>query len=137
MQDLNENQRAHAEQRLRENIIVWISTVRPDDRPHIVPVWFLWDNETVLIFSKPDQKIRNLKKNPRVMLALDDTRGGDDVIMIEGEATLLDPSEVDTTMPAYAEKYGELLKDMRWTPQSMAQDYTQPIRVKPARIMVA
>jgi PPOX class probable F420-dependent enzyme len=61
----------HALERLQNDIIIWLSTVRPDGRPHLVPVWFLWDGQTILIFSKPDQKIRNLRQNPAVMLGLD------------------------------------------------------------------
>ncbi len=39
----------HIEERLRSNEMVWLTTVRPDGRPHSVPVWFLWDGATVLI----------------------------------------------------------------------------------------
>ena len=43
--------------------------VRPDGAPHLVPIWFWWDGEAVLVFSKPDaQKVRNLRIQPRVML---------------------------------------------------------------------
>jgi len=31
----------HAEQRLRTNIIGWLTTVGSDGRPYIVPIWFL------------------------------------------------------------------------------------------------
>ena len=43
----------HAEQRLRTNIIGWLTTVGSDGRPYTVPVWFLWEGNTVLIFSQP------------------------------------------------------------------------------------
>ena len=45
--------------------------MRADGRPHLVPVWFLWDGETLLIFSEPEkQKVRNLRANGQVSLAL-------------------------------------------------------------------
>ncbi len=54
-------------------------------------VWFLWTGTDVLIFSKPhQQKIRNLRQNPHVILALDNTKQGVDPITLEGEAELLD-----------------------------------------------
>ena len=138
--DLSQPSHRHAAERLRNDYMMWLSTVRPDGRPHLVPVWFLWEEDpsnpgsgTILIFSKPDQKIRNLKQNNRVVVALDDTRDGADVLFIEGTARLLDPTEVDSTLPAYGQKYGAKLSSMGWTPESMAREYTEPIRITPTR----
>ena len=51
--------------------VVWLSTVRPDGLPHLVPTWFWWDGEALLVFSKPNAvKVRNLRANPRLMVAL-------------------------------------------------------------------
>ena len=124
----------HAEQRLRSNIIAWLTTVGSDGRPYTVPIWFLWDGNTVLMFSQPQkQKIRNLRKNARVTLALDDTKQGDDVVIVEGTAELLDNPEISVMLPAYVEKYGALIQDMGWTPESMAADYSLGIRVTPTK----
>jgi len=79
MLDLTNPKDAHRDERLRKDPIIWLSSVRPDGRPHLVPVWFLWYGETILIFSQPNaQKIRNLRQNTNVILALDDTKDGDD-----------------------------------------------------------
>src|SRR5207237_549436 len=103
-------------------------------RPSTVPVWFLWDGNTILIFSQPHkQKIRNLSKNARVTLALDDTKQGDNVVIIEGAAELLDDPEISVMLPAYIEKYGTLIQSMGWTPESMAADYSRAIRVTPIK----
>jgi len=124
----------HAEQRLRSNIIGWLTTVGSDGRPYTVPVWFLWDGNAVLIFSQPQkQKIRNLRKNARVTLALDDTKQGEDVVIVEGTAEVLDNPEISATLPAYVEKYGAMMQDMGSTPESMAADYSLGIRVTPTR----
>jgi PPOX class probable F420-dependent enzyme len=124
----------HAEQRLRSNIIAWLTTVGSDGRPYTVPIWFLWDGNTVLIFSQPQkQKIRNLRKNARVTLALDDTKQGEDVVIVEGTAELLDTPEISVMLPAYVEKYGAMIQDMGWTPESMAADYSLGIRVTPTK----
>ena len=107
----------HAEQRLRSNIIAWLTTVGSDGRPYTAPVWFLWDGNTILIFSQPQkQKIRNLRKNARVTLALDDTKQGDDVVIVEGTAELLDNPEISVMLPAYVAKYGALIQNMGWKP---------------------
>ena len=124
----------HAEQRLRTNIIGWLTTVGSDGRPYTVPVWFLWDGNTVLIFSQPQkQKIRNLRNNARVTLALDDTKEGEDVVIVEGTAELLENPEISVMLPEYVQKYGAMMQDMGWTPASMAADYSRGIRVTPTK----
>ena len=40
-----------AERRLREEAISWLTTVRADGQPQSVPVWFLWDGGSFLIYS--------------------------------------------------------------------------------------
>src|SRR5579863_5896105 len=106
MLDLSRPEYAHALERLRTNVILWLATVRPDGRPHVVAVWFLWDGDSVLIFSKPgQQKIRNLRQNPHVTLALDDTHDGEDVVVIEGTAELVDDFDLSAGVPAYTAKY--------------------------------
>lgn len=133
MLDLSNKQDAHIDQRLRENIIVWLSSVRPDGRPHTAAVWFLWDGSSILIFSQQNQKVRNLRQNPQVSLALDNTNDGDDVITIEGTAELLDNPAITTALAPYAEKYGELMKDLGWTAEQMSKSYSQAIRITPTR----
>ncbi len=119
---------------MRSNIIAWLTTVGSDGRPYTVPVWFLWEGNTILIFSQPHkQKIRNLRKNARVTLALDETKEGEDVVIVEGTAELLDNPEISVMLPAYVAKYGALIQDMGWTPASMAADYSRAIRVTPTK----
>jgi PPOX class probable F420-dependent enzyme len=111
-------------------------TVRPDGRPHAVVVWFLWDGESILIFSRPNnQKVRNLQHNSNVVLAKDNTHEGSDPITIEGIAALLKPGEVNTAQPGFVEKYGEHIKRIGYTLEEMAAEYSQPIRIIPTRVM--
>ena len=88
----------------------------------------------MLIFSQPQkQKIRNLRNNARVTLALDETKQGEDVVIVEGTAELLDNPDISVMLPAYVEKYGAMIQDMGWTPASMASDYSLGIRVTPTK----
>lgn len=134
--DLSKENDAHIDKRLRENIIVWLNSVRPDGRPHAVAVWYIWDGESVLIFSKPNnQKLRNIQQNPNVLLAIDDTHQGADPIAIEGTATLIQAGEVDVTLDAYVKKYGEHIKRIGYTPEQMAAEYSEGIRITPTRVL--
>lgn len=74
---------------LERQAVVWLSSIRPDGRPHIVPLWFLWDGESILVFSKPHaQKVRNLRADPRVMVAVGEPGVEFDVELIEAIAEL-------------------------------------------------
>src|SRR5262249_53936420 len=97
-------------------------------------VWFLWDGSTVLIFSQPQkQKVRNLRKNARVTLALDETKQGEDVVIVEGTAELFDNPEISALLPAYVEKYGALIQDMGYKTEALAAEFSQWIRVTPKK----
>jgi PPOX class probable F420-dependent enzyme len=129
---------AQVEHRLRNDPIVWFITVRPDGRPHVVPVWFFWDGETFLIGSRPNkQKLRNLRQNPNVMLALDGTGNlGDDVVVVEGTAELLNVTTLSIALPAFAEKYDVLVKSMEIDLPALMAEYSQPIRVTPTKFLL-
>jgi PPOX class probable F420-dependent enzyme len=134
--DSSDPQAAHIAERLRDAVILWLASVRPDGRPHLVPVWFLWEGETILIFSKPEnQKVRNIRQNPAVTVSLDETDEGDDVVVLEGAAELDGDPQLSTALPAYAAKYGSLIADLGWTPETMAKEYSQPIRITITRKM--
>ena len=134
--DLTKERDAHIDQRLHDDITIWLSTVRPDGRPHAVVVWFLWDGESILIFSQPKkQKLRNIQHNSNVLLAIDNTHAGSDPITIEGTATLLQPGETSTAQAAFIEKYGEHIKQIGYTPEQMAAAYSEAIRIIPKRVM--
>lgn len=122
--------------RLAAEPIIWLSTVRPDGRPHLVPVWFWWDGAAILIFSKPGaQKVNNLRHSPHAMLALDTADEGEDVVLLAGRAELLGAGAPQPTLPAYAAKYAALMARLGITPEAMAAEYTQAIRVLPERLV--
>ncbi len=134
--DLTQQRHAHIDQRLHNDEIVWLNSVRPDGRPHAVVVWFLWDGESVLIFSRPNnQKVRNIQHNPNVLLAVDNTNNGSDPITIEGTATLLAQDAVNPLLSTYVKKYDEGIKRIGFTPEQMAAEYSQAIRITPTRVM--
>ena len=135
MLDLTNPKHAHVDERLRTNHILWLGSVRPDGRPHLVYVWFLWDGKHIMIFSQPtSQKIRNVRYNPHVTLALDETREGEDMVILEGKAELLQDPTVNPTLPAYAAKYGSLLKRVGLTAEAMAYIYSQALLITPTRV---
>jgi PPOX class probable F420-dependent enzyme len=122
---------------LNTDPIAWLTTVRSSGQPDSVPVWFLWRDDEILIYSQPSQrKLKNLAENPRVSLVLDDTRGGGDVVRIEGRARTVDDHPAANDVPAYVRKYAPRIRSSFGTPKVFAQEYSVPIIVTPTRIHV-
>jgi PPOX class probable F420-dependent enzyme len=114
--------------------VVWLSSIRADGGPHIVPSWFAWDGESILVFSKPNAvKVRNVRTDRRVMLALGAADDNFDVELIEATAELV--AEATTTiMPdTFATKYAALADGSELTLDRFAATYSQPIRIHPRR----
>jgi PPOX class probable F420-dependent enzyme len=130
-------QNEHIVQRLQSNLIAWFISVRPDGRPHSIPVWFVWDGSYIIVFSQPEnQKIKNIRDNPNVALSLDNTGDdGGDVVTIEGTAQILTQQQLDLPVikSAYESKYREEIKDIGMTLDSFSDSYSQPIRITPTK----
>lgn len=71
-----------------------LSTVRADGRPHIAPVWFLLDGDEIVFNTGADTvKGRNLARDGRASLCVDDDRPPFSFAVLEGRAQLSDDLE--------------------------------------------
>lgn len=68
-----------------------VATVRADGRPHVTPVWFMLDGDD-LIFTTDETSVkgRDLTRDPRICLCVDDEIPPYAYVMVEGTATLSD-----------------------------------------------
>jgi len=66
-----------------------LATVRKDGRPHVVPVWFVMDGETI-IFTTGEHAVKaaNIRRDARISLCVDDDTPPFAYIIIEGTVTL-------------------------------------------------
>ncbi len=70
-----------------------VSTVRADGRPHVVPVWIVLDgNDLVFTTDAESVKGKNLRRDPRVMICMDDERPPFAFVLIEGSAVVTEAS---------------------------------------------
>lgn len=139
MLDLSDARNERIAARLRQAEYAYLITVRADGRPHCVPVCFVWEDNTVLVFSQPDAvKVRNLRQNPHVSLALDSFGQSEYLsLVVEGTAELVDEPGLDMAYPAYATKYTALSERMFGTsvpPEAFRREYAQAIRITLTRI---
>lgn len=130
--------RARVEDRLRHNLMAWLTTVRPDGQPVTVPVWFLLrEDETLLLYSKPTAaKLRYLAGNPKVSLALDVCDLGRNIVCLEGVAAAADDEPPADKNPAYVAKYTERIAAMFGRPEAFAAQYSATVLVTPTRVHI-
>ena len=80
------------QKRLLKEKIVWFSSIRRNEFPHLVPIWFVWVNKSLYIATeKKSVKVGNVQSNPNVSTCLED---GLRALICNGTATLLEVSEM-------------------------------------------
>jgi PPOX class probable F420-dependent enzyme len=121
---------------LESEPIVWLSTVRPDGTPHLVPIWFSWDGERLFVASKPEaRKVRNLRENPKLMLALGEPDDDFDVGLVEAEAELPGETTEELLPAGHFDKYRERMAMIGLDEATYVRQYSQPILIKPTRFL--
>jgi len=126
---------ARVERRLQEDIVVWLTTVGGAQTPQPSPVWFLWDGETILIYSQPTTpKLRNIERTPRVALNFDGDGDGGDIIVLTGDARIATDQPPADQVPAYVAKYQDGIRGLGMSPKQFAQGYAVAIRVTPTTL---
>ena len=126
---------ARVARRLREEIMVWLTTVTPAGAPLPRPVGFLWDGgEVVSVYSQPSARARNIAANPRVTLNFDGDGYGGDIVVLSGTAHVdADASGADAD-PAWLDKYTAQIERIGMTPASYAARFSVPIRIRLMRL---
>jgi nitroimidazol reductase NimA-like FMN-containing flavoprotein (pyridoxamine 5'-phosphate oxidase superfamily) len=99
---------AEARSHLEDADIAWLTTVRPDGRPHVTPVMFVWMDDAAYFTTGPNErKAANLARNSHCIL----TTGCNVIdagldIVVEGEAAPVgDPERRRQVADGFATKY--------------------------------
>lgn len=109
--------------KLQSEKVIWFGSVRPDGRPHLVPIWFVWTGGRIYVSTEPKSvKSGNIRANPRVTLALED---GTHPLICEGTARLVAAPWSEEIKAAFFQKY-------EWDLDKETQ-YNQVIEVVPEK----
>src|SRR5436190_21434576 len=88
----------------------WISTVRPDGRPHVTPLIAVWYGDAIWFTTGPNErKAKNLAENASCVLTTgrsDLVEGGLDVVLEGVAEQVADEAELQPIADAFAAKYG-------------------------------
>lgn len=127
---------ARALERLATERVGWLTTITAAGQPQTMPIWFLWADGELLIYS--DRRARrnpNVAAHPRVSFHLDD-RPGDFGVVIEGEARIDPDAPGVPDHPAYLGKYGPVIDADYGGPVAFSGTYSSVIRITPTRAVV-
>lgn len=107
---------------------VWVASASPAGLVHLVPVTNTWNGSHVVLATGPkSQTVANVTANPRVRLALGDTR---DVVMID--AVLIEAVPESEAPKAMADGYAT---QAGWDPRTDSNDYVY-LRFELERVQV-
>jgi PPOX class probable F420-dependent enzyme len=136
MIDLNSNFGRTVKQQLENEYVIWLTTVDSNFAPQPRPVWFIWENDSFLIFSQAKaRKVAHIKKHPKVALHFNTDESGDHhVIIFVGEASVEANCSPAHQMPAYLKKYAQGISDLEMTPQGFSKEYSIAIRIHPTEV---
>jgi PPOX class probable F420-dependent enzyme len=132
-----------AQSLLAEPVLARLGTVNPKTmQPHVVPVWFLWDGDSLWISAfVSTRKVKDLQKNPRCAVLIEPAQSQGSplqAVLLEGAAELIaEPAALIAEMSEriYTKYMGpeEVLSP---EPQSWKQDpENRLIRLTPERTM--
>jgi nitroimidazol reductase NimA-like FMN-containing flavoprotein (pyridoxamine 5'-phosphate oxidase superfamily) len=93
-----------AAERLAKSLQYWVATVRPEERPHVMPVWGLWmDNAFYFSTGSQSRKTKNLEANPECVICSQDS---EEAVIVEGAAEKLrDVALIRDFLFRYEKKY--------------------------------
>ena len=117
----------HVQSLLKREQVIWLATVGRGLRPQAVPVWFLWDGRSFLIYAQDGIKVRHVRENPHVELHLNTDEAGDVVVRVSGEAAIGKLAKPDSS---FVRKYRNAIKNLGMTVDGFFETYHNPIVVR-------
>ena len=123
-------------QHLNDQYVIWLTTVDSNLTPQPRPVWFVWEEDSFLIFSQAKaHKVAHIQKNPKVSLHFNTDESGDKhVIVFTGEALIDTNCPLAHLVPPYFEKYKEGIAALDMTPEEFSREYSIALRIHPAEV---
>lgn len=87
----------------------WLTTVRAEGGPHMMPVWGVWRDAGFEFSTGPkSRKARNFRADPRIAVATDN---GADAVVIEGIVSVMAGPSHAAFIAAYKAKYDWVLTE--------------------------
>ena len=121
---------ARAARHLREETVVWLTTVTPSGAPLPRPVGFRWDGgDNVFVYSQRGARIRNITSNPKVTLNFRGDANGGDIVILSGAAQVDESRPSAARDPAWVAKYATEWERAGMTAESFSERFSVPVHI--------
>jgi len=123
-------------ERLRDEHVVWFTTVGADGTPQPNPVWYLWDGEaTMLVYNMTSaNRLAHVASRPKVSLSFDSNGQGGDIVVITGRAELAPQSPAPHEHADYLAKYADPMTQVSGSPAAFGAAYPVALTVRIERV---
>lgn len=102
-----------------------IESYRKNGTPVATPVWFAQDDGELYVYSLANAgKVKRIRNNPRIRIAVCDIRGGLKGEWVEARARILDPAASKRAHQLLDKKYGLIKKIGGWYSSLMKRERT-------------
>lgn len=126
---------AEVAERFDTELVGWFTTVNPHGQPQSSAVWFVIDDDDIVVYSRPDAtRLTNLAHNDRIAFNLRGDATGDGITTLEGRAVIDATFPTPAGCPEYVAKYREEIVRLGWTVESYDTDFSMPLRISVDRV---
>ena len=121
--------------RLREEQVIWITTVGKDGTPQPNPVGFLLqDDNSILIYNMVNaNRINHVADRPRVALHFDGDRTGGDIVIFTGTAYHAADIPPPHENQAWLAKYGDGMVEQFGSAEAFSEKFPVPMLIELTR----
>jgi PPOX class probable F420-dependent enzyme len=122
--------------RLRDEPLIWLTTVGDDGTPQPNPVWFLWDGgESILVYNLTSaRRLNHIDARPQVALNFHTNAGGGDVVVLSGTAHHAPATPPPNENSGYTAKYGRAMEEVSGSVEDFAAAYSVPVEIDIRRV---
>jgi PPOX class probable F420-dependent enzyme len=122
--------------RLRDETVIWFTTVGADGTPQPNPVWFVWDGgSSVLIYNRADaNRLAHVDARPEVSLHFDGNGRGGDIVVLAGTAHRAPQQPAAHRNADYLAKYSDAMARVSGTAERFSADYPVPLVIDVRRV---
>jgi PPOX class probable F420-dependent enzyme len=121
--------------RLRDEQVIWITTVGKDGTPQPNPVGFLlqYDNSILIYNAANANRIDHVVDRPRVALHFDGDGTGGDIVVFTGTARRADDIPAPHENQEFLAKYGDGMARRSGSAKQFSEDFPVPVRIEITR----
>ena len=121
--------------RLREEQVIWITTVDRHGIPQPNPVGFVFqDDESILVYNMRNaSRLTNIADRPQVALHFDGDGTGGDIVIFTGTARRVDDVPPPHENSGYLTKYADALLQISQSAEEFGRRFPVPLRVEITR----